>query len=172
MSERSTDGLDHRRFGFNLRTLRWAGPAIVVAFVLAVLAPDFGSGQTEERDGLTFATNDLAMALDSQLVADQRLGSETRMLPSFADADGTLCRGFVRADMAGIACRRDGGWHLRVQRDGVDVAAGDLDQANSVDRAIVIAARDMAGGPALTGAQERAAMARGWVTGSDTAATR
>ena len=158
----SLEAVRARRFGFNARTLRWAGPAMAAALVLALLIPGFGGGQIETRDGLTFAANDLAQALDSQLVAEQRPGSETRILLSFADEAGTVCRGFARADMSGIACREDGGWHLRVQRDGVDVSANDYRQASSIDNAILAAAQDMAAGPALDAEQEAAAKARGW----------
>ena len=159
----SLDEARERRFGFNARTLRWAGPAMAAALVLAVAIPALQrGGQTETRDGLTFAASELAQALDSQLVAEQRQGSETRILLSFADGDGTLCRGFARSDLSGIACRKDGGWHLRVQRDGVDVSANDYRQAGSVDSAIMVAAQDMAAGPALDAAGERAARERGW----------
>lgn len=151
-----------RRFGFNTRTLRWAGPAMAAALVLALLVPAMQSGQTESRDGLTFAANDLAQALDTQLVAEQPQGSETRVLLSFSDEAGTLCRGFARADLSGIACREDGGWHLRVQRDGIDVSAADYRQASSVDNAIMEAAQGMAAGPALDAEAERAAKSRGW----------
>lgn len=158
----SLDAVRRRRFGFDARTLRWAGPAMAAALVLAILIPGNGGGQTEMRDGMTFAANDLEAALDSQLVADQRQGSDTRVLLSFADGDGALCRGFVRADLSGIACRRDNGWHLRVQREGVDLSVNDYRQASSVDNAIMAAAQDMAEGPAFTPEQERAAFARGW----------
>lgn len=153
-----------RRFGLNARTLRWVGPAVAAALVLALLVPTMQSGQTESRDGLTFAANDLAQALDTQLVAEQPQGSETRVLLSFSDEAGTLCRGFARADLSGIACREDGGWHLRVQRDGIDVSATDYRQANSVDNAIMEAAQGMAAGPALDADAERAAKARDWVS--------
>lgn len=159
----SLDDARARRFGFNARTLRWAGPAIAAALVLVVAIPALrNSGQTETRDGLTFAANDLADALDTQLVADQRQGSETRVMLTFADDTGTLCRGFARADLSGIACREDGGWHLRVQRDGVDISQNDYRQAGSVDAAIMEAAQDMAAAPALDAQEERAAKARGW----------
>lgn len=158
----SLDEARQRRFGLNARTLRWAGPAIAAALVLAVLIPGLGGGQTVQRDGLTFAANDLTQALDTQLVAEQRQGSETRILLSFADESGTLCRGFARAELSGIACREDGGWHLRVQRDGVDVQANDYRQASSVDNAVMAAAQDIAAGPALGAEQEAAARARGW----------
>ncbi len=158
----SLDEARNRRFGFNSRTFRWAGPAIAAALVLALVIPAMQGGQTETHNGLSFASNDLAQALDSQLVADQQQGGETRVLLSFADAEGTLCRGFARADLSGIACREDGGWHLRVQRDGVDVSANDYRQAGSVDAAIMAAAQDMAAGPALDAEQERAARARNW----------
>lgn len=159
----SLDAARERRSFLSARTLRWAGPAMAAALVLAVAIPAIRQGgQTETRDGLIFASNELAQALDTQLVEDQRQGSETRVLLSFADANGTLCRGFARADLSGIACREDGGWHLRIQRDGVDVSANDYRQAGSVDSAIMAAAQDMAAGPALDAAQERAAKALGW----------
>lgn len=158
----SLDEARVRRFGFNARTLRWAGPAIAAALILAVLIPGAGSGQTETRDGRTFAKNDLEQALDSQLVADQRGGNDTRVMLSFADEHGTLCRGFVRADLSGIACREPHGWHVRVQRDGINWTSGDYRQASSVDSAIMTAAQDMAAGPAFDAEQERAARARGW----------
>jgi hypothetical protein len=151
-----------RRFAFNSRSLRWAGPAMAAALVIALLVPSMSGEQIETRDGLTFASNDLAQALDSQLVADQRQGDKTRVLLSFTDKNGTLCRGFARADISGIACRRDGAWHLRVQRDGVDVSANDYRQASSIDRAIFEAAQGMAAGPALDAEGERSAMSRGW----------
>lgn len=150
------------RSGTRRRALRWALPAIAAAVVLALLLRGFGDGQTEMRKGLNFAADDLAQALDSQLVAEQRQGSETRVLLSFADESGTMCRGFVRAELSGIACREEGGWHLRVQRDGVDVQANDSRQANSVDNGIITAAQDMAAGPAFDAGQEAAAKARGW----------
>ena len=135
---------------------------MAAALVLALVIPAMQGGQTESRDGLTFAANDLEQALDEQLVANQHGGSETRIMLSFADRDGNLCRGFARSDLSGIACRDSGGWHLKVQRDGIDVASGDYRQASSVDRAITEAAQDMASGPALDADQERAAKARGW----------
>jgi hypothetical protein len=158
----SLDAERARRSVFAARAMRWAGPAMAAALVLAVVIPGFGGSQTETRDGLTFASNDLARALDTQLVADQRGGSDTRVMLSFADKAGTLCRGFARADLSGIACREDGGWHLRIQRDGVDVSAADYRQASSVDSAVLAAAQEMAAGPALDAAHERAAKARGW----------
>ena len=151
-----------KRFSIHPRTLRWAGPAIAAALVLAVLLPASNSKQTETRDGLTFAANDLEQALDTQLVAAQQGGSETRVMLSFAKEDGTLCRGFARSDLSGIACRETGGWHLLFQRDGIDISTGDYRQASSVDSAIMAAAQDLAAGPPLDAQQERSAKERGW----------
>ncbi len=159
-------GVRTRRLGFDARTFRRSGLPIAVALVLLIAVPAIrGGGQTETRDGLTFAANDLAHALDTQLVADQPQGAMTRVLLSFTDEDGTLCRGFVRAELSGIACQEDGGWHLRVQRDGVDISANDYRQAGSVDAAIMETARNMAAGSTLDAAQESAAKARGWTGG-------
>lgn len=127
-----------------------------------LLWPSLWGGQTEVRDGLTFASGDLAKALDSQLVAEQRLGIETRVLMTFTNEDSILCRGFVRGDLSGVACRNEGGWHLRIQRDGVDIASGDSRQASAVEQAVIAAADGIAAGPALDAKQERAAKARSW----------
>lgn len=158
----SLDDARERRLGLNARTLRWAAPAMAAALVLALVVPAMQGGPTESRDGLTFAANDLEQALDEQLVAEQHGGSDTRIMMSFADAQGKLCRGFARSDLSGIACRESGGWHLRVQRDGIDIASEDYRQASSVDGAIMAAAQDMTSSPALDPEQERAAKARGW----------
>ena len=151
-----------RKSVFKPSRLRWALPAITVAFVLALMVPGTQGEPTETREGLTFAAGDLARALDDQLAAEQAPASETRVMLSFADDAGSLCRGFARADLSGIACRRDGGWHLRVQRDGIDIGLSDYRQANSVDAAILTAAQDMAAGQPLSRAEEQAARARGW----------
>lgn len=150
-----------RGFGLNSRTLRWAAPAMAAALVLTILLPGRG-GPTETRSGITFAANDLAQALDDQLVFEQPVGSDTRILLSFADHDGTLCRGFARADMSGIACREARGWRLRLQRDGIDGTTGDYRQANSMNSVIMAAAQEMASAPAFDADEERAAKARGW----------
>ncbi len=156
------DAARERRSLFSARTMLWAGPALAAALVLAVLVPRTGSGPIETRGGQAFAANDLAQALDSQLVADQRAGADTRVLLSFADEAGTLCRGFTRTDVSGIACREDGGWHLRLRNGGVAASSADYRQAGSAGSAIVAVAQEMASGPALDAAQERAAKAQGW----------
>ena len=148
--------------GSHRKSRRWLLPAATVAMVGILLWPSLWGGQTEVRDGLTFASGDLAEALDSQLVAEQRLGIETRVLMSFADENGILCRGFARGDLSGVACRNDGGWHLRIQRDGIDIASGDSRQANAVEQAVIAAADGIAAGPPLDATQERAAMTRDW----------
>lgn len=157
----SLENVRTRRLGVNSHTLRWAAPAMAAVLVLAILLPGRG-GPLETRGGLTFAANDLAQALDNQLVSDQRGGSDTRVILTFADDEGTLCRGFARPDLSGIACKETGGWRLRLQRDGIDVAAGNYRQASSPDSAILAEAQEMATGPALDADEERAAKARGW----------
>lgn len=157
----SLEEVRKRKFGINSRTMRWAVPAMAAALVVAVLLP-LGRGPVETRQGLTFAANDLARALDDQLVSDQPDGGDTRILLSFADHGGTLCRGFIRADLSGIACKDTEGWRLRLQRDGINVAAGDYRQASSIDSAIMTAAQEMANGPALDADEERAAKGRRW----------
>lgn len=143
------------------RMLRWTIPAMAAALALTVFLPGSG-GPTETRDGLIFAANDLAEALDTQLVADQEAGNDTRILLSFADKEGRLCRAFARTDVSGIACMEYTGWHLRTQQGGVDIKSGDYRQASSVDSSIMASAQEMADGPAFDAEQERLARAQSW----------
>ena len=112
----SIDSARDKRFIIHPGTLRWAGPAIAAALVLAVLLPASNTKQTETRDGFTFAANDLEQALDTQLVASQQGGSE-RKRRSAASA------GADRAAMSAIRARRAGrmmdslGWDGRLVGD-------------------------------------------------------
>jgi hypothetical protein len=97
------------------RALRLAVPALlVVAAVIAIRL--FAGGSTVERDGLTFATGDLAKSLDRETDA-----TGTRTVAKFADSTGVPCRAFMGSDVSGIACRERGGWHMRVIRDGISL---------------------------------------------------
>jgi hypothetical protein len=152
--------------GRALRASRWtprlALAAVAVAIALAL--GHFGSGPsiTTSRGGLTYASGELARALDIQLAQDRPAGYSTRVMLSFSNRDGEVCRGFARSDLSGIACHGAGGWHLYVQRDGVDLAAGDARRAQAIDAQIDAAARAMAAGPVFDDFQEREARADGW----------
>ncbi len=97
------------------RFLRVLIPGVlIVSAVLAIrlLADD----PTIKQDGLTFAGEELARALDRP--GD---GPGVRVIRSFTDPGGVPCRAFLGGSVSGIACRKDAGWHLRVARSGVDL---------------------------------------------------
>jgi len=90
------------------------------------------------RDGLSFASGELLEALSS---SESTLN--TRIVERFRDRDGVSCTCFVRDDLSGIACHERGGWHLRLQRDGVSITTGDGEQAKENDRVLDRAISEM-----------------------------
>jgi len=137
--------------------VRWGwivAPALAASLALAVFVPR-GAG-----DG--YAQGALAAALDAQLVASQPAAAPTRILLSFRDQSGAVCRAFAGEAQSGIACREAGGWRLVMTRTGVAPQQGDYRMAGNPAAAVLERAQAMAAGPALDAAGERAARARGW----------
>lgn len=141
------------------RTLpRWSwvvGPAIAASLALAVFLPRGGT-----PDG--YADNRLAGVLDSQLVAEQQPGAETRILLSFRDGDGNFCRAFSDGDGSGIACREAEGWKLEALGESAEGTATDYRMAGAGAGEILARAQRMADGPALDARGEAVARASGW----------
>ena len=136
--------------------LRWAGPALAASLVLAVLvARPGGSGD--------YAGGETAQALDTQLAASIVQRGKVRVLLSFANRAGELCRGFTAPEGSGIACRDDDGWRMVRRLPGVSAdQRGDYRQAGSTGAGLMAAAQDMAAGDPLDAAAESAARSRGW----------
>ncbi len=137
---------------------RWAplaGPALAASLILAIVQP----WQAGTPEG--YAGGDLAAALDTQLAATQVDQTGTRILLSFARADGDLCRAWRGADSGGIACRDDTGWKIERQFALGAAQGTEFRQAGS-ETDLLAAAQYMAAGEALDAEGERAARARGW----------
>ncbi|MXO74085.1 hypothetical protein GRI40_02470 [Altererythrobacter aerius] len=143
------------------RGVRWAILAVAMGAVLVASQGFFLPAIVEQRNGLTFAAGDLAHALETQTAA-QSAGHPTRVISTFADDRETPCRAFIRSDLSGIACRRAGGWHLAVQRDGADIAANDPRKFAAVERAIADAIRARPAARFLDADEEREMLERGW----------
>lgn len=138
---------------------RWGwvvGPALAASLALAVFMPRDGDKTSE------FASPQLAMVLDQQLVATQTASVDTRILVSFRSKDGNLCRAYSGTVAGGIACREAQGWRLRDVLHGSEAAAGEYRQAGADDAALLAIVQDMADGPALDSAQEAAAREDDW----------
>ena len=134
--------------------VRWGGPALAASLALAVLLPR--GGDTPQG----YAPSQLAAALEAAPSGTAREG--TRVLLSFRDEAGAYCRGFASPARSGIACKDDTGWKLRMNAPGSAAQQGEFRQAGGAEAAVMAAAQDLAEGPALDAAGERAAQANGW----------
>jgi hypothetical protein len=144
---------------------RWAmGGALAASLALGLFVGGQipGGGPIVSRDGQLVASGALDKALTTQLASAQD-GAQTRILVSFKANDGRYCRGFESGATAGVACRDADRWAiLRSQSSGPMAASGGYRQAGSADADIMAAAQNMASGPALDAASEKAARDKGW----------
>ncbi|MGK6319135.1 anti-sigma factor family protein [Sphingomonas sp. DT-204] len=142
--------------------LRWA-TAIAASLVIGLLiGPMLRPGAPVQVGpaGLV-ASGDLARALDTQLAATQG-DAPIRVIASFRDSAGAICRTFAGRVTSGIACREGDGWVLRRTVSGAAEVRTDYRQAGSSDPELMAMAQDMMAGAPLDAAQERAAHDRGW----------
>jgi anti-sigma factor RsiW len=141
----------------------WMGGAIAASLVLGlVIGGQLRSrGPIEARGGALIASGDLGHALDTQLASAQA-GQPIRMLATFAQNDGSVCRAFAGPAASGIACHAGDGWHLQHVLPGSAPATGAYQQAGSHDADLMAMAQAMATGDAFDASQERAAMIAGW----------
>ncbi len=97
------------------RVFRWMISALVIVGVVVAIRVFEGS-DTVQRNGLTFASDDLAEAVERNVHTPGM-----RVIVAFRDVAGVPCRAFLATGTSGIACNERGGWHLRVVRGGVSV---------------------------------------------------
>jgi len=136
---------------------RWkwvAGPALAACLVLALIP--LGSSPKD------YAGQQIATALDDQLVATQPADAPVRVLLSFRDRSGAFCRAFTTAEQGGIACKDAQGWRLMEHLAGSTVQTEKYRQAGSVSDQLMARAQEVADGPALDATEEERAMAIRW----------
>lgn len=137
---------------------RWGwmvGPALAACLILALFIPR-GSGPQG------YAGQQVATALDDQLVATQPADAPVRVLLSFRDGSGAFCRAFAAAEQGGIACKDAQGWRIMERVDGSNIESGEYRQAGSVSAELMAHVQEMAKGPALNAEQESVAKGRLW----------
>jgi hypothetical protein len=136
---------------------RWvAGPALAASLALAVFLPRGG----DVPEG--YAGEQLASALEQQLVSSQSAEADTRILLSFRNDDGQFCRAFAGAAQSGIACRDGEGWRLHTTGAGASAQQRDYRMAGADAGSVLAQAQELAAGPALTAEEEAAAREQGW----------
>lgn len=150
---------EHQKRGLAPMVRRWApiaGPALAASLVLVLWQPWQSGGAPEG-----YAGAQLAGVLDTQLVAEQSPGQDTRVLLSFENEAGEYCRAFRDAGTGGIACRDDTGWELEQQFALDDAQVTEFRQAGS-EGDLLAAAQEMAVDGALDAEAEAKAKERGW----------
>jgi negative regulator of sigma E activity len=124
------------------RAREWV--AMAASLVLGVmlswrfLAP---GGDIGSQEGALVARGELAKALDTQLASTQTATAPVALGVTFKGAGGDYCRSFVMRETAtaGLACRRDGQWHIPVTTS-VELAGGDIRQATTAMPPAILAA--------------------------------
>ncbi|MDR7102874.1 hypothetical protein [Croceicoccus sp. BE223] len=141
---------------FNAPRWGWiAGPALAASLILALLIP-------REIGSESYASGQVAAALDGQLVATQPADAPVRVMLSFRDRAGAYCRAYSGADQAGIACKDAHGWRMIEHFEDATAERGEYRQAGSGQAQLMMRAQDMASGSALNGGQELQARSKGW----------
>jgi len=136
--------------------VRWGAPALAASLALGILVLRPGGAP----EG--YAEADLAAVLNTRLAANWPQDGTARILLSFPNRKGELCRGFAGAESSGIACRDATGWRLERTLGGVTAQGTDFRQAGSAEAELMTAMQDMAAGAPLDTTAEEAARAKGW----------
>lgn len=150
-----------------LLTRRWGGwgtgGAIAASLVLGLMIGQrIDQGPVANRGGALVASGKLARTLDTQLASAQPSNSPLRILVSFRDQSGSVCRSFAGEAISGIACRDDRGWVLRETRGGTRAGTTEFRQAGSAEAALLADAQAMMAGDPLDAKAEAAAKSNGW----------
>ncbi len=148
-------------------TRRWSawgtGGAIAASLVLGLMIGQrIDQGPVANRGGALVASGGLAQTLDTQLASAQASNSPLRILVSFRDQSGAVCRSFSGEAISGIACRDDRGWVLRETRGGTRAGTTEFRQAGSAEAALLADAQAMMAGDPLDAEAEAKAKSNGW----------
>ena len=117
------------------------------------------------QGGQLVARGTLAQALSTQLASAPPADAPVKIGVSYLSRDDAYCRSFTRGGVAGLACRRDNDWQLRVlAQDAAPASAGgNLRMAASpVPPAVLKTIDEQIQGAPLDAQAERAAMSKGW----------
>jgi len=152
-----------RQHGKGWRSQAWIGSAIAASLVLGLFLglQLRGGSPIAAHNGVLTAQGELARALDTQLASAQDK-APIRMLATFRNGDGAVCRAFAGPDASGVACRAQGDWQLRHVLPGVPQATTEYRQVGSNVGELSALAQGMAAGEAFDAAQEHAARKNGW----------
>jgi len=143
---------------------QWGGMAASV--VMGVLLGVQFAGRGDDaplgvRDGRLVARGAIDQALSTQLASAGSAPVAVQL--SFVDRDGSYCRTFSTAALAGLACRQDGHWAVQSLAATSGTVDGAMRQAaTSLPREVLVAVDQRIAGQALDATRERQARDQGW----------
>ena len=141
--------------------------AIAASLVLGLfLGQTFTGSSDGDRDGLPGMNQQLAMALDTQLASSQTPDDPVQIGTTFIAATGEPCRTYETASVAGLACRSQGEWQLKLVAPGVARSTSGYQQAGSSSEVVLRNAQDMLRDGPFDAEQERQARDAGWPDGA------
>lgn len=148
------------------RSRRFGGPpvwaAIAATLVIGVLAGRWSSPDSlfVTEGGHVRAGSTLSRVLDTRLAsAPENSGADLRVGLSFREQGGDYCRTFSGRAMAGLACRENDAWEIRVATATAE--NGEFRQAGA-ETLVMDVVDTMIEGEPLDAAQEEQARRRNW----------
>ena len=138
-----------------------AATLAVGLFAGNLLFAERASAPIGQASGQFVAAAALKDTLSSQL-ASAPAGRGARVVLTFRNGSGAICRSFVDGPASGLACREGGEWRIRGLFQGAEGEQGAYRMAAGSDPALAaLVDAQMAGDP-LDVRQEAAAKANGW----------
>jgi hypothetical protein len=151
-----------RRVGTFPSLPRWAAMAatLAVGILVGTFVPQRGGAPVEMQGGKLYAAATLNHALDAQLASAP--AGDVRIVLTFRDKAGEICRSFNGAGGSGLACREGGRWQLKGLFASPEGQAGGYRMAAGMDPSLAALVESTMAGEPFDAAREQAAKDKGW----------
>jgi hypothetical protein len=143
---------------------QWAAMAAALALGIAVgttLNSERASSPVEVRGGAIYAAGEVGRALERQLASAGASG-DVRVLLTFRNDSGSVCRTFDTQSSSGLACRESGQWRLRGLFAAPEGERSEYRMAAGPDPRLMELVDSTIAGEPFDAAQEKAARDSNW----------
>ena len=143
---------------------QWAAMAATLAIGIVtgtMIGGGDGQGPIVSEAGRLVAAGNLEQALYTRL-ASAPAGDGPRMVLTFRDADGDICRTFIDGGSSGLACREGGDWRIQGLFQDLASGQGDYRMASGSDPRLAVLVGETISGEPFDADAERLAQERGW----------
>lgn len=146
-----------------LRFPRWGQfAAIAASLVLGIFLGQSLNAPPGMDESKFVAEAQLAEALDTQLASAQPLDAPIQVGISFVGPGGQACRTFESPNGAGLACRSEEDWQLRLFAPGQSSSRFQYEQAGSAAALVMRSAQELLVGEPMDAIEEQQARDAGW----------